>query len=152
MGLVYLPTRMVDFYGKLVGKYTVFPMDGMDGVRVTKCKDPPSTYKWFRKNMFFSGFHWHYVTPTYKWSYFCPIFFELLNWVSSCPPHGRVSNSSLRIDLFLSVASRMHETSEGPNVTGPVRWDGTHWSHEGEGFAMKIWMFPLIVAPPNRPF
>ena len=40
MGLVYLPTRMVDFYGKLVGKYTVRPMDG---IWFTKCKDPPST-------------------------------------------------------------------------------------------------------------
>ena len=28
MGLVYLPTWMVDFYGKLVSKYTN-PMDGM---------------------------------------------------------------------------------------------------------------------------
>ena len=28
MGLVYLPTGMVDFYGKLVGKYTS-PMDSM---------------------------------------------------------------------------------------------------------------------------
>ena len=27
--MVYLPTRMVDFHGKLVGKYTVRPMDLM---------------------------------------------------------------------------------------------------------------------------
>ena len=29
MGLVYLPTWMVDFCGKLVGKYTLRPMDAM---------------------------------------------------------------------------------------------------------------------------
>ena len=29
MGLVYLPTWMVDYYGKLVGTYTVRPMDPM---------------------------------------------------------------------------------------------------------------------------
>ena len=28
--MVYLPTWMVDFYGKFVGKYTVRPMDSMD--------------------------------------------------------------------------------------------------------------------------
>ena len=29
MGLVYLPTWMLNFYGKLVGKYTIAYMDGM---------------------------------------------------------------------------------------------------------------------------
>ena len=87
MGLVYLPTRMVDFYGKLVGKYTVRPMDG---IWVTKSKDPPSTLYACRvptltsinglEKYFSSGFHWHYVTPTYKWSYFL---FHFFFWVIS---------------------------------------------------------------------
>ena len=33
---------MVDFYGKLVGKYTVRPMDPLGKVRVLKCWDPGS--------------------------------------------------------------------------------------------------------------
>ena len=58
MGLVYLPTWMVDFYGFHVGKYTVRPMDGM-GIDTLGCLIwwlAPSKNNWeFHVRYFYLG-------------------------------------------------------------------------------------------------
>ena len=144
---IFTYISMVDCYGKLVGKHTFRPMDpwmvygllnvtvdGWNPANHLGCIPKPCKY-------------WDKLPTSTGAGRISAINRRINRRVSYCPLVGFPIHPLRKDRAFLSVASRMHETSEGQNVTGPVRWETSgfgpgifeQWTKIGANLGVEPW-------------